>query len=84
MCPVVMQRKCWLVVHDDHHATSSAAKPIPMAMAASVSRNFSFIFILLFTKLAARVIWIAAVMVAGKVQLILAAVEVFRSHAVKV
>jgi hypothetical protein len=57
---------------------------MPMAMAASVSRIFSFIFILLFTKLAARVIWIAAVMVAGKVQLILAAVEVFRSHAVKV
>jgi hypothetical protein len=41
-------------------------------------------FILLFAKLAARVIWIAAVMVAGKVQLILAAVEVFRSHAIKV
>jgi hypothetical protein len=57
---------------------------MPMAMAASVSRNFSFIFILLFAKIATRVIWIAAVMVAGKVQLILAAVEVFRSHAVKV
>lgn len=42
------------------------------------------IFILLFAKLAARVIWIAAVMVAGKVQLILAAVEVLRSHVVKV
>jgi hypothetical protein len=55
-----------------------------MAMAASVSRIFSFIFILLFTKLAARVIWIAAVVVAGKVGLIPAAVEVLRSHAVKV
>jgi hypothetical protein len=55
-----------------------------MAMAASVSRNFSFIFILLFAKLAARVIWIAAVVVAGQVCLIAAAVEVFRSHAVKV
>jgi hypothetical protein len=55
-----------------------------MAIAASVSRIFSFIFILLFAKLAARVIWIAAVMVAGKVGLIPAAVEVFGSHAVKV
>ena len=70
--------------HDDHHATSRTAKPIPMAMAASVSRIFSFIFILLFAKLAARVIWIAAVMVAGKVCLVAAAVKVFRSHAVKV
>jgi hypothetical protein len=57
---------------------------MPMAMAASVSRIFSFIFILLFAKLAARVIWIAAVMVAGKVCLVAAAVKVFRSHAVKV
>jgi hypothetical protein len=55
-----------------------------MAIAASVSRNFSFIFILLFAKLAARVIWIAAIMVAGKVGLIPAAVEVFGSHVVKI
>jgi hypothetical protein len=55
-----------------------------MAMAASVSRNFSLIIILLFAKLAARVIWIAAVVVAGKVGLIPAAVKVFRSHVVKI
>jgi hypothetical protein len=55
-----------------------------MAMAASVSRNFSFILILLVTQLAARMIRVAAVRVAGKVGLIPAAVEVFRSHAVKV
>jgi hypothetical protein len=55
-----------------------------MAMAASTSRIFSFIFILLFAQLAARVIWIAAVVVAGKVGLIPAAVEVFGSHVVKV
>jgi hypothetical protein len=55
-----------------------------MAIAASVSRNFSFIFILLFAQLAARMIWIAAVVVAGKVGLIPAAVEVFGSHVVKV
>jgi hypothetical protein len=57
---------------------------MPMAMAASTSRIFSFIFILLFAQLAARVIWIAAIMVAGKVGLILAAVEVLRTHVVKV
>jgi hypothetical protein len=55
-----------------------------MAIAASVSRNFSLIIILLFAQLAARVIWIAAIMVAGKVGLIPAAVEVFRTHVVKV
>jgi hypothetical protein len=55
-----------------------------MAMAASVSRNFSLILILLFAQLAARVIWIAAVVVAGKVGLIPAAVEVLRSHLVYV
>jgi hypothetical protein len=55
-----------------------------MAMAASVSRIFSFIFILLFAQLAARVIWIAAVVVAGKVGLIPAAVKVFCSHVVKI
>jgi hypothetical protein len=49
-----------------------------------VSRNFSLIIILLFAQLAARVIWIAAVVVAGKVGLIPAAVEVFGSHVVKV
>jgi hypothetical protein len=57
---------------------------MPMAMAASTSRIFSFIFILLFTQLAARVIWIAAVVVAGKVGLIPAAVKVFCSHVVKI
>jgi hypothetical protein len=51
-----------------------------MAMAASVSRNFSFILILLFAQLAARMVRIAAVVVAGKVELILAAVEVLRTH----
>jgi hypothetical protein len=55
-----------------------------MVMAASVSRNFSLIIILLFAQLAARVIWIAAVVVAGKVGLIPAAVEVLRSHLVYV
>ena len=55
-----------------------------MAMAASVSRNFSLIIILLFAQLAARVIWIAAIMVAGKVCLVTAAVEVLRFHVVKV
>jgi hypothetical protein len=55
-----------------------------MAIAASVSRIFSFIFILLFAQLAARVIWIAAIMVAGKVGLIPAAVKVFGSHVVKI
>jgi hypothetical protein len=55
-----------------------------MAIAASVSRNFSLIIILLFAQLTARVIWIAAVVVAGKVGLIPAAVEVLRSHVVKV
>ena len=70
--------------HEDHHATSRTAKQMPMAMAASTSRIFSFIFILLFAQLAARVIWIAAVVVAGKVGLIPAAVKVFGSHAVKV
>jgi len=57
---------------------------MPMAMAASVSRNFSLIIILLFAQLAARVIWIAAVVVAGKVGLISAAVKVFCSHVVKI
>jgi hypothetical protein len=57
---------------------------MPMAMAASTSRIFSFIFILLFAQLAARVIWIAAVVVAGKVGLIPAAVKVFGSHVVKI
>jgi hypothetical protein len=57
---------------------------MPMAMAASTSRIFSFIIILLFAQLAARVIWIAAVMVAGKVGLIPAAVKVFRTHVIKV
>jgi hypothetical protein len=57
---------------------------MPMAMAASTSRIFSLIFILLFAQLAARVIWIAAVVVAGKVKLIPAAVEVLRFHVVKV
>jgi hypothetical protein len=55
-----------------------------MAIAASVSRNFSLIIILLFAQLAARVIWIAAVVVAGTVGLIPAAVEVFCSHVVKI
>jgi len=55
-----------------------------MAMAASVSRNFSLIIILLFAQLAAKVIWIAAIMVAGKVGLIPAAVKVFGSHVVKI
>jgi hypothetical protein len=55
-----------------------------MAMAASTSRIFSFIFILLFAKLTARMIWIAAVVVAGKVGLIPAAVKVFCSHVVKI
>jgi hypothetical protein len=41
-------------------------------------------FILLFAQLAARVIWIAAIMVAGKVGLIPAAVKVLRTHVVKV
>ena len=58
---------------------------MPMAMAASTSRIFSFIFILLiFAKFTARVIWIAAIMVAGKVGLIPAAVKVFGSHVVKI
>jgi hypothetical protein len=57
---------------------------MPMAMAASTSRIFSFIFILLFAQLTARMIWIAAVVVASKVGLIPAAVEVFGSHVVKV
>jgi ketopantoate hydroxymethyltransferase len=55
-----------------------------MAIAASVSRNFSLIIILLFAQLTARMIWIAAVVVAGKVGLIPAAVKVFGSHVVKI
>jgi hypothetical protein len=57
---------------------------MPMAMAASTSRIFSFIIILLFAQFTARMIWIAAVVVAGKVGLIPAAVEVFGSHVVKI
>jgi len=55
-----------------------------MAVAVNTSRNFSFIFILLLAKFATRVSWIAAIMVVFKAQLVLAAVEVLRLHAVEV
>jgi hypothetical protein len=57
-----------------------------MAIAASVSRNFSLIIILLiiFTKITAIMGRVTAVVVAGKVGVIPAAVKVFGSHVVQI